>query len=140
MAKHGITYSSSVLPAKNPLFGWKEHGANFKSSNGVLEMPMSVSKFFHLTIPQGGGIYFRVLPFVWIKRAFKKARNPILGYMHPYDFDYKQPRIMHPGINDSKFYNFLIYRGRRGLYKRLHKIFEEYTVCTYSEYIKENGL
>lgn len=140
LAKHGIVYSSSVLPADNPLFGWKEHGASFKKSDGVLEMPMSVSKFLHLNIPPGGGIYFRVLPFLWIKRAFKKANGPVLGYMHPYDFDYKQPRIIHPGINNSKFYNFLMYWGRKGLYSRLHKIFKKYSVCTYSTFIQEHGL
>jgi len=140
LAKHGITYSSSVLPADNPLFGWKDHGTSFKTSSGVLEMPMSVSKFLHLTIPPGGGIYFRVLPFIWIKRAFKEIENPVLGYMHPYDFDYNQPRIMHPGINNSRFYNFLMYWGRKRLYKRLEKLFDTYTVCTYSTFIEQHGL
>jgi polysaccharide deacetylase family protein (PEP-CTERM system associated) len=135
LAKHGIKYSSSVLPADNPLFGWKDHGIESRTQNGVLELPMTVFKFLHLVIPPSGGIYFRVLPLFWIKRAFRKTKSPILGYMHPYDFDYSQPRIMHPGINNSRFYNFLMYYKRKGLYKRLAFFLKEYDVMTYQQYL-----
>jgi polysaccharide deacetylase family protein (PEP-CTERM system associated) len=138
LAKHGIKYSSSILPASNPLFGWKEHGAEATTKSGILELPMTVAKFFHLEIPPSGGIYFRVLPLFWIKRAFKKTKSPILGYMHPYDFDYSQPRIMHPGINNSRFYNFLMYYKRKGLYKRLAYFLKEYEVMTYQQFLNNH--
>ena len=140
LEKHGILYSSSVLPAENPLFGWPSHTSKPVYYGKVLEMPMTVAKFLHLTLPPSGGIYFRVLPLFWVKRAFKKIKSPILGYMHPYDFDYQQPRIMHPGINNSKFYNFLMYYKRKQLYKRLAYFIKKYQVVTYKTYLEKNGV
>jgi polysaccharide deacetylase family protein (PEP-CTERM system associated) len=143
LKKHGIKYSSSVLPAKNPLFGWEGFGEKPKMQEGVLEIPISVSSFLGKQLPFGGGIYFRVLPKFWIKSCFnkfKQAGKPVLGYMHPYDFDYEQPKIMHPGINNSKLYNFLMYYKRKNLYKRVSSFFSENKICTYKQFIEEYGV
>ena len=55
----GIKYSSSVLPAKNPLYGWGGFGFTPKKMpNGIIEIPITVDKFGPLTVPFAGGIYF----------------------------------------------------------------------------------
>ncbi len=137
----GIVYSSSVLPAKNPLFGWQEFGPEPKKiNNGLLEIPMSTNRFGPLTIPFAGGVYFRCLPFMFIKRSFaKKFENnlPVLSYFHPYDIDFNQERYMHAGINNSSFYNFLMYYNRKNMLKRLDKILTmDVDITTYEEYSK----
>ena len=135
----GFTYSSSVLPAANPFYGWNDFGTGMKKVDGLLEIPMSVSSFFGKKIPFAGGIYFRVLPFFMIKNSFRKHfRNnkSIIGYFHPYDIDTDQERYMHPGINDNHFYNFLIYFNRSSVFNRLEKIFRECTVLRYSDFAK----
>lgn len=58
-------YSSSVLPAKNPLYGWEEFGTSMKMvNNNILEIPISIGSIGNFSFPISGGIYFRVIPFV----------------------------------------------------------------------------
>jgi polysaccharide deacetylase family protein (PEP-CTERM system associated) len=126
----GFSYSSSVLPAKNPFYGWEEFGKRPK---------MTVEKFGPLNIPIAGGVYFRAFPEILIRRWVKnylKSDIPLLGYFHPYDIDTEQEHFMHPEINDSKFYNFLMYYNRKNVFKRLDAIIDMgFTVCPYAEYV-----
>jgi polysaccharide deacetylase family protein (PEP-CTERM system associated) len=124
-AELGIKYSSSVLPAKSPLYGWPEFGAAHKMVSGVLEIPMSVSSFGPVTAPEGGGVYFRVFPFFLVKSRIKKrwkSGEPVLGYFHPYDIDDEQERFVHPDIDGSKIYNFILYYNRKNTLKRLEEV------------------
>lgn len=125
LAELGFKYSSSVLPAKSPLYGWPEFGTESKLVNGVLEIPMSISSFGFLKAPEGGGVYFRLFPFMMIKRKIREkfsSGKPVLGYFHPYDIDEGQEKFMHPGINDSRFYNFLLYYNRKNTLSRLEEV------------------
>lgn len=135
----GFSYSSSVLPAKNPFYGWEEFGKRPKKVQGIVEIPMTVEKFGPLNIPIAGGVYFRVFPEILIRRWVKnylKSDIPLLGYFHPYDIDTEQEHFMHPEINDSKFYNFLMYYNRKNVFKRLDAIIDMgFTVCPYAEYV-----
>ncbi len=139
----GFSYSSSVLPAKNPFYGWKEFGKRPKEVQGIVEIPMSVEKFGPLNIPIAGGVYFRVLPEILIRRWVKnylKSDIPLLGYFHPYDIDIEQERFMHPEIDDSRFYNFLMYYNRKNVFKRLDAIVGMgFTVCPYTEYVRAHA-
>lgn len=140
-----FTYSSSVLPAKNPLYGWESFGKEPKRiNNNIIEVPMTVANFGFLHIPFGGGVYFRTLPNFVIKYLSKKNKtidNPLLGYFHPYDIDTDQERFMHPGINGSKFFNFLMYYNRSTVFEKLdHLIKSGFTITTYNNYIKTLNL
>jgi polysaccharide deacetylase family protein (PEP-CTERM system associated) len=136
----GFTYSSSVLPANNPLYSWQSFGQSpRKTDSGITELPITLDKFGPLNIPFGGGVYFRCLPFMLIKNAFAgsfKSHEPVLGYFHPYDLDSEQEKFMHGGINNSKFYNFLMYYNRKNLIKRLNKILDlKVSVITFGDYV-----
>lgn len=126
LADFGFTYSSSVLPAKNPLYGWSGFGNNMRLMNGKIhEIPMTTAKILFLNVPFAGGVYFRVFPFFLTKRYFNKNwqnHQPVLSYFHPYDIDYKQEKFMHPGINNSTFYNYLMYANRKNLLKKIEKV------------------
>jgi hypothetical protein len=139
LADLGFKYSSSVLPADNPLYGWKEFGEEIKEVNGIIEVPMTRSKTPILKVPFGGGLYFRVLPKFVLKEMFKlakKDRLPIGGYMHPYDIDLKQERFMQPGINGNQFYNFLMYYGRGSVFTKLEMVLEMgFEVIPYREFL-----
>lgn len=139
LAEFGFMYSSSVLPAANPFYGWNDFGSEIKRMDGLLEIPMSVSSFFGKKIPFAGGIYFRVLPLFMIRNSFRqhfKKYEPVIGYFHPYDIDTEQERYMHPGINNNHFYNYLIYYNRSSVFNRLEKIFKECTVLRYCDFAK----
>lgn len=136
----GLTYSSSVLPADNPLYGWKEFGTEARKINdNLLEIPITLDKFGPLNIPFAGGVYFRCLPFFLIKSSFKKFfynNHPVLSYFHPYDLDIEQEKFMHAGINNSRVYNFLMYYNRANLLNRMNKILKlDVEIMTYDKYI-----
>ena len=138
----GFVYSSSVLPARNPLYGWPEFGREIKKMSGdVWELPVSVYSSRLLSFPFAGGIYFRLLPFIisrqFIKKSWKK-NLPVLGYMHPYDIDEAQERFMHPGINNSRFYNRLMYMNRKTVLDKLKKtVALNARIIPYIDYVRE---
>lgn len=121
----GFTYSSSVLPAGNPLYGWPGFGSAPKMIDGILEIPMNLASIGPLKVPFGGGVYFRLLPSFVLKQLFLRSMQSgeaVLGYFHPYDVDTEQERFMHPGIGDSRFYNALMYQGRAGVMAKLQQV------------------
>ncbi len=143
LKEFGFSYSSSVLPAKNPFYGWEEFGKRPKKVQGIVEIPMTVEKLGLWRIPAAGGVYFRVIPEMLIRRWVKnylKSDIPLLGYFHPYDIDTEQEHFMHPEINGSRFYNFLMYYNRKNVFKRLDAIIDMgFTVCPYAEYVRAHA-
>ena len=137
-----FVYSSSVLPSKNPLYGWSDFGINAKlTENKIWELPMSLYKSKIISFPFAGGIYMRLLPFfitkTLIKRYWRKDK-PVLGYFHPYDIDIKQERFMHPGINNNKIYNKLMYVNRSSLLTKVDKITKlGGNIIPYINYVRE---
>jgi polysaccharide deacetylase family protein (PEP-CTERM system associated) len=140
LADLGFVYSSSVLPAKNPLYGWPEHERNVVIHEKIVEIPMTLFNFGITSIPAGGGIYFRLMPPFILRNIFNrkwKSEQPILGYFHPYDIDDKQEHFMHPGINNNKISNKLMYVNRSKTLLKLEKIFKTgCRVIPYFEYVK----
>lgn len=140
----GITYSSSVLPAKNPLFGWPGFGEKPKYVDGLLEIPMSIQNMGIRAIPIGGGVYFRMLPKWVLKILFNnyyKTHKSIIGYFHPYDIDDKQEKFMHPGINESKIYNYLMYYNRTSVFDKLESLISSgLKMTTHIDYIQKENL
>jgi peptidoglycan-N-acetylglucosamine deacetylase len=136
----GFTYSSSVLPAKNPLYGWPQFGETPKiTASGILEIPITVGRIGPLTIPSVGGIYFRVLPefiihYMINNRSFKN--HPLVGFFHPYDIDKDQEKFMHGGINNNRFYNWLMYYNRKNVLIKLNRLITRgYKIIPYNSFI-----
>ena len=135
----GFTYSSSVLPATNPMFGWPE----FKGEGyyeGIYELPMNVGSW-PFKVPFGGGVYFRFFPTFILKELFRstfQTNKPVLSYLHPYDVDTEQERFMHPHLNDSKALNWLMYVNRTGVFERMEYLIKNLnaSIVRYDEYLK----
>jgi polysaccharide deacetylase family protein (PEP-CTERM system associated) len=86
----GFRYSSSVLPATNPLNGWPgAPGRPFRWSTGLLELPCPVAGRGRLAVPFLGGVYLRYLPRRVVERLAARVAHDGAGwiYCHPYDFD-----------------------------------------------------
>ena len=89
----GFTYSSSVLPAFNPLFGWPQAPrVPFRWPCGLIELPSPVFGFGRLAAPLLGGAYLRVAPGPIVSWAARSAPKHAWLYAHPYDFDPDEPR------------------------------------------------
>lgn len=120
----GFDYSSSVLPAKSPLFGFPAAPKEaFRWPNGLLELPAPVARFGPLVLPYLGGVYLRYLPFGLVKRAVARAssRTPLWTYFHPYDFDVGEPfcRIKGAGFLASA----ILWCNRARTWKKLEALF-----------------
>lgn len=144
LKKWGFHYSSSVLPATNPLYGWPEFGHQIKKIEGIWELPVSLGQR-PLMLPFASGTYFRVLPQLILKQFFnhyRKEEKDIIGYFHPYDFDHLCPRYMHDGIKESRFFNFLIYYNRKKLYTKMSSLQKQFPfrVQKYSDYLHLKGI
>lgn len=136
----GFVYSSSVLPAKNPLHGWEKFGREFKLiQNTLWELPITLyPKYFSL--PCAGGVYLRMLPFWMTQRAFEYYgdRNlPVLSYFHPYDIDHEEKPFMFPDANGNRIFNQLMYINRKSVLGKLEKIIGTgWDIIPYHEYVK----
>lgn len=141
LAKLGFTYSSSVLPARNPLYGWPEFGHSPRSIDGILELPMTLSSGLY-PLPFAGGTYFRALPLWYTLGAFKRHHrcgHAVLGYFHPYDIDTEQEHFMHPGIHNNRFFNFLMYYNRRSVFPKLESILKRgWNIIPYVDFIQQH--
>lgn len=139
LAEHGVTYSSSVLPARNPLFGWPDFGSHARvvlKNSGVLEIPMTLHAKPLPQVPLAGGVYLRVVPFALTLWSLTRQSHhtPITTYIHPYDVDTAQERFMHPDLNENKMMNWLMYVNRDKALYRLGQLMERCSVGRYCDW------
>jgi polysaccharide deacetylase family protein (PEP-CTERM system associated) len=109
----GFRYSSSVLPAASPLYGYPGAPETpFRWPNGLIEIPVPIARIGPLTAPYLGGIYLRYLPLGLIRRLL--ARNAegraLWTYCHPYDFDPDEPYFR---MRDTAWWVNVLLRQRR---------------------------
>jgi polysaccharide deacetylase family protein (PEP-CTERM system associated) len=140
LAEMGFTYSSSVLPAKNPHYGWDGFAKEpTLCEGGVWEIPITLSGFPVLNVPFGGGVYFRALPYSLVATLFSrtfKRHKPVVSYFHPYDIDLQQRPNAFPEFADRPFFNWLMYVNRKQMFKRLEGVLVSGArICRYDEYV-----
>jgi polysaccharide deacetylase family protein (PEP-CTERM system associated) len=127
IAELGFRYSSSVLPARSPLYGWAGQSRQpFTWPAGVVELPCPVTALggvSRLTNPYLGGVYFRVLPWRAIDYGLSHAdAGEVLWlYAHPYDFDPDEPFQKRPDLSRAK--SRLLWINRSRMFKRVERLF-----------------
>jgi polysaccharide deacetylase family protein (PEP-CTERM system associated) len=120
LAGLGFTYSSSVLPARSPLYGQAGFGAGPRLIEGVVELPVTLLPFRMLKVPVGG-LYFRVLPRPILRRALAQRRRrgeDVASYHHPYDIDTEQG-FTHAGFRRWGPFDLLMRANRGAVLPRL---------------------
>ena len=86
----GFVYSSSVLPAASPLYGWPGLPRTpFRWASGLVELPCPVVRVARFEVPFLGGAYLRVLPRAVLRYGLRRApADAVLwSYCHPWEFD-----------------------------------------------------
>lgn len=84
----GFSYSSSVLPAWNPQFGFPGAPKTpFRWSCGLIEIPVPVVGCRSLALPLLGGGYLRLIPhfIAGLLRKIALRHGDCWTYVHPYD-------------------------------------------------------
>ena len=120
----GFEYSSSVLPARSPLYGYPGRPRTpHRWPSGLLELPCPVADLGPITNPYLGGIYFRVLPWTAVRYGLGRAHpdEMLWAYLHPYDFDPGEPFQKRPDLGPWKSRLQWLYRRR--MYDRVDRLF-----------------
>ncbi len=99
LAEAGYLYSSSIYPISHDHYGMPE-APRFPyrpSPDGILEVPMTTTRFAGRNWPGAGGGYFRLLPSVYstsvVDRVHRRDGQPAIFYFHPWEVDAEQPRV-----------------------------------------------
>ena len=123
----GFRYSSSILPAKNPLHGFADAPKiPFQWWNGLIEIPVPVIGLGPMSIPFLGGFYLRYLPRPLLRHICNSGQNQHLwSYVHPYDFDPEEKFGRIAGA--SWFVSFLLWINRANTFQKLDSVLNQFT-------------
>jgi polysaccharide deacetylase family protein (PEP-CTERM system associated) len=102
LAEAGYRYSSSIYPIRHDHYGMPDAPRfPYRSRDGLLEVPITTTRFMSRNWPAGGGGYFRLMPYAmskWlIRRVNEVDGQSAIFYFHPWELDPGQPRV--PGID-----------------------------------------
>ena len=101
LVEEGYLYDSSIFPVRHDRYGMP--GANpwchiQKTEAGDLwEVPPSTLKVGPVRVPVAGGGYFRLYPYRLLRRFLCRIASqghPLIIYMHPWELDPEQPRMV----------------------------------------------
>ncbi|MDW7761287.1 MAG: polysaccharide deacetylase family protein [Acidobacteriota bacterium] len=136
LAELGFAYSSSVMPARNPVFGWKEFPPYpVRFDNGLWELPFSVTSLAGLKIPFCGGVYWRFFPrriLGLLCRRHAGRGFPLTGYFHPYDIDSGEKKYR---VSGNPVFNWLVFYNRYSTFRKMAWIFERFRTERYIDYV-----
>ena len=99
LVREGITYDSSMFPIRHDRYGvsrrWMEGREIVTESGSIVELPISVCTAAGVNLPFSGGGYFRLLPYIVVKRltrSVNRAGRRVSFYFHPWEMDPGIPR------------------------------------------------
>jgi polysaccharide deacetylase family protein (PEP-CTERM system associated) len=121
----GFTYSSSILPAWSPLFGFPGlPRAPFTWPSGLAELPAPILKVGPLGLPVVGGTYLRVLPWPIVRLGMRdRPLGPVpFTYCHPYDADEGERYWVVPGT--GPVLSPLLWYGRKRMLRRMGRLLD----------------
>lgn len=126
LARNGIDTDCSIFPTTRSFGGFPSFGeatpAIIKYKDYDLkEFPISTGTFFGKQMVFGGGGYFRLFPYWFIKKEMSKL-DYNMTYLHMRDFDYEQPRFEHL----SAMRKFKSYYGMKGAYPKFEKMLRDF--------------
>lgn len=127
LAELGFAYSSSLLPARNPLAGWPGAPRRpFHWPSGLLELPVPLGRIGPVAVPFLGGMYLRWLP-PWrlqgLARDWTEAgETGLWSYCHPYDLDTEEALVRRSDA--GPFGSLMLWLNRRTTLPRLEGLLE----------------
>ena len=123
LERAGYRYSSSIYPIAHDHYGMPD-APRFahRVRPGLIEVPVTTTRFFNRNWPSSGGGYFRLMPYAMSRRLLKRVnridRQAAVFYFHPWEIDPGQPRIA--GINaKTRFRHYVNLHRTEARIKRL---------------------
>lgn len=107
LANAGYKYDSSLWTGKIDLL-------SELNKAGISEFSISIRKILNRIVPMGGG-YLRLLGVGFYNLLFRKGPEPLVVYLHPWEFDTFHPRLH----TASPWKRFKHYIGLRDMTSKL---------------------
>ena len=126
LSQNGIEYDCSIFPTTRSYGGFPDFGVgkptliNYNGST-IKEFPINTGTILGKKFVFGGGGYFRLFPYMQIKRLMKQS-DYNMAYFHMRDFDYEQYRFQHFTIERK----FKSYYGLKGAYAKFLHFLDDY--------------
>lgn len=128
LAEEGFTYDSSVHPIVHDRYGFPEAPRFLHRVGGnqeLWEVPVGTARAFGTNLPVGGG-FFRLFPTALLSAAIdsvnRREQQPLVLYVHPWEFDPAQPRAPMPVAH-----RFRHYVGLTGATRKLETLLRRFT-------------
>ena len=128
LKEEGYAYDSSVFPVRHDRYGWPSFSrvpVEVETEAGpLLEIPMLTLRRFGNNVPAAGGGYLRLLPLWLIDKALREmnaAGRAGVVYLHPWEFDPGQPRLLKGGLGA-----FRHYYGLSGTMRKLERLLDRH--------------
>jgi polysaccharide deacetylase family protein (PEP-CTERM system associated) len=119
LAEEGFTYDSSVHPIQHDRYGFPDAPRflhRVGNGHGLWEVPVGTAHAFGTNLPVGGG-FFRLFPAALLTAAIasvnRRDGQPLVLYVHPWEFDPGQPRPPMPFAHRFRHYVGLAGAGRK---------------------------
>jgi polysaccharide deacetylase family protein (PEP-CTERM system associated) len=141
LKSEGYTYDSSLYPVRRKGYGYPGGGRDPYSidtpSGPIGEVPPSTIRLSGMTLPAGGGAYFRLFPYAVVRQAFREAESrgaPATFYIHPWEVDPGQPRLPVSRMTSIRHYG-----GLRRTERRLERLLGEFRFRPIIETLEAGG-
>jgi polysaccharide deacetylase family protein (PEP-CTERM system associated) len=110
LAEEGHTYDSSVHPIVHDRYGFPDAPRfvhRVADGSGLWEVPVGTARALGTNLPVGGG-FFRLFPTALVASAIasvnRREGQPLVLYIHPWEFDPDQPRPPMPLTHRLRHY------------------------------------
>jgi polysaccharide deacetylase family protein (PEP-CTERM system associated) len=131
LVEEGFLYDSSIFPMRHDKYGIPDapttpHRITTEQGNCIAEFPISVVRINGVTLPVGGGGYFRILPYgltKWGLDTLNGRGQEFVFYIHPWEIDPRQPRIEQA----TSFSRFRHYSNLHKCYERLSTLLQDFS-------------
>ncbi|MGE5304036.1 MAG: XrtA system polysaccharide deacetylase [Alphaproteobacteria bacterium] len=116
LGEEGFEYDSSVFPVWHDNYGIPgaprfPYTHELHCGVSLKEFPPSTLRLCGVNVPVAGGGYLRLFPYAltaWaIRRINQVERQPAMVYLHPWELDLDQPRIVAPWRSRFRHYQNL---------------------------------
>jgi polysaccharide deacetylase family protein (PEP-CTERM system associated) len=100
LIEEGYRYDSSLFPVRRSGYGYPNGGRDpywlMRPAGRLAEFPPATLRLLGLSLPAGGGAYFRLFPPILVRAALRACERrgvPATFYIHPWELDPDQPRV-----------------------------------------------
>ena len=141
LIEEGFAYDSSIFPIRHDIYGipgFSRFPVTIQRAAGeILEIPPSTVQLLGRNFPFGGGGYLRLFPYEFTRRAIRRLNGhearPAMVYIHPWEMDVDQPRLV-----ASARSRFRQYVNLRKTEPRLRRLLREFAFAPIAEIFRED--